>query len=426
MSDVKYEMRSLTDSLMKEVMEYGILEVSLEQYQVVCNKIVTFSLSLGMALYSPDLMEEFRLHIDRQVEEGSICPKYRRFQKRVIRMLESLAETGKVDFSNAKPPVRKYPFSEETSALIEDILEANNVSDETRADLRAPMRHLFWYADNHDYDVRKINDSIVMKFLIDEVPVTNSGSTGRTLRCIKYITQYLKVQGHTGLVHNYTMLKLKNAHIRIIPAFSEEEIADISAVIAPDTPIGLRDNAVILLGYGTGLRGVDIVHLKLSDINWRRQCATIVQSKTHMPLTVPMNGTILNAIADYVLNARPECNVPYVFVTLKAPYRRLSSNFAVMIDKYCEKAKIEKIPLRAFHSLRRAFETVMISRGVPIETASQMMGHKTIEEDKPYITHNKEKTSFVAMDFTDVPITAGLYVGIGHQSGQKGGTVNDL
>ena len=55
-----------------------------------------------------------------------------------------------------------------------------------------------------------------------------------------------------------------------------------------------------------------------------------------------------------------------------------------------------------------------------------MMGHKTIEEDKPYITHNKEKTSFVAMDFTDVPITAGLYVGIGHQSGQKGGTVNDL
>ena len=82
-----------------------------------------------------------------------------------------------------------------------------------------------------------------------------------------------------------------------------------------------------------------------------------------------------------------------------------------MIDKYCEKAGVEKIPLRAFHSLRRSFETVMVSHGVPIETVSQMVGHKTIEEDKPYITHNKEKASFVAMDFTEVPITAGLYAG---------------
>ena len=38
-----------------------------------------------------------------------------------------------------------------------------------------------------------------------------------------------------------------------------------------------------------------------------------------------------------------------------------------------------------------------------------MMGHRTINEDKPYITHDKGKISFVAMDFSDVPITAGLY-----------------
>ena len=67
------------------------------------------------------------------------------------------------------------------------------------------------------------------------------------------------------------MLKLKNAHIRIIPAFSEEEIFDISAAVDPDTPIGRRDLAVILLGYGTGLRGADIIRLKLSDIDWRGQ-----------------------------------------------------------------------------------------------------------------------------------------------------------
>jgi len=51
----------------------------------------------------------------------------------------------------------------------------------------------------------------------------------------------------------------------------------------------------------------------------------------------------------------------------------------------------------------------MVSRGVPIETASQMMGHKSIVEDKPYITYDKKQIAFVAMDFSDVPISAGFY-----------------
>ena len=33
-------LKPLTDQLMKEVRAYGILEVSLEQYQIVCNSIV--------------------------------------------------------------------------------------------------------------------------------------------------------------------------------------------------------------------------------------------------------------------------------------------------------------------------------------------------------------------------------------------------
>ena len=116
------------------------------------------------------------------------------------------------------------------------------------------------------------------------------------------------------------------------------------------------------------------------------------------------------------------CDVPEVFVTVKAPYRGLSSCFAPMIDKYCEKAFVSKIPLRAFHSLRRSFETVMVSRGVPIETASQMMGHKNISEEKPYITHDKEKSAFVAMDFSDVPIRAGIYAKVPSSSvSEEGG-----
>ena len=402
-------LKPLTEKLLEEVRNYGILEASMEQYEVVCRSIVSFAEENGMTLYSPGVLEDFRKKQDVRFQSGEICREYRRFQNRVCRMLSSLAEEGRIDFSREKCKNVKYPVPEEISTLIEDVLNAYPITEKTKSDLRAPIRHLFWYAIERGVPCRRIDDTLVMEFILNEIPASNSGSTGRTLRCVKYVTEYLKANGNASIHHDYRLLTLKNDHRRIIPAFSEEEISDIAGAVDINTPLGKRDYAIILLAYCSGLRGADIVLLKLSDIDWRGQKIRVSQSKTHSPIIAELNGPTMNALADYVLEARPSCEALEVFVTVKAPYRGLSSGFASMIDKYCAKASVAKIPFRAFHSLRRSFETVMVSKGVPIETASRMMGHKTIAEEKPYITHDKEKAAFVAMDFSNVPIRAGIY-----------------
>ena len=111
--------------------------------------------------------------------------------------------------------------------------------------------------------------SFFVALLIDEVLVSNSGSTGRTLRCVKYATEYLRAHGNDCLHRDYTLLKLKNNHRRIIPAYSEEEISGIAQAADTDSTIGKRDLAIILVAYCTGLRGIDIIGIKLSDIDWR-------------------------------------------------------------------------------------------------------------------------------------------------------------
>ena len=412
MSKKELNLNLLTERLIKEVVHYGILEVSTEQYRTVCNSIIRFAETSGVTEYSSELMMHYQVFLNQRVQEQKICPEYRRFQFRVIRMLSSLAETEKIDFSNAKRSVQKYPVSKNIAGMIEKLLDSYSLSVKTRNDLRAPIRHLFWYASEHGMAPEFIDDSLIMKFLIEEVPVSNSGSTGRTLRCIRYVTEYLKKHGNTVLYHDYSQLKLKNAHRRLIPAYSEAEISSIAAAINTDTPLGARDLAIILVAYCTGLRGSDIVNIKLSDIDWRNQKLSVIQSKNHMPLICELNGATMNALADYILNSRPKCDVPEVFITSKAPYRKLEKHLSGMIDKYCGLAGVTKIAFRAFHSIRRSFETVMVSNGVAIETASQMMGHKTIEEDKPYITHDKRMVAFVAMGFEDVPITTGVYASV--------------
>ena len=185
--------------------------------------------------------------MNQRVQEQKICPEYRRFQFRVIRMLSSLAETEKIDFSNAKRSVQKYPVSKNIAGMIEKLLDSYSLSVKTRNDLRAPIRHLFWYASEHGMAPEFMDDSLIMKFLIEEVPVSNSGSTGRTLRCIRYVTEYLKKHGNTVLYHDYSQLKLKNAHRRLIPAYSEAEISSIAAVINTDTPLGQEILLLFLL-----------------------------------------------------------------------------------------------------------------------------------------------------------------------------------
>ena len=402
-------LKPLTEQLMKEVIKYGILAVSTEQYQNVCNSIIKFAEAAGIDYYSPELMTSYQKFLDQRVSAGEICKEYRRFQARVIRMLSSLADDGQVDFSSAKCPLRKYPVSAETAELVEKILDTFQISDKTKKDLRAPTRHFLWYAAQQGLTPESIDDTTVMQFLIEEIPVSNSGSTGRTLRCVKYATEDLKKNGSHNIHRDYTLLKLKNDHRRIVPAYSEDEISSITDAMDTDDAMGKRDRAIVLTAYCTGLRGADIIGIKLTDIDWRNQKVSVIQSKTHTPVISALNGETMNALADYILDWRPECDVPEVFVTVKAPYRSLSKGFGSMIDKYCEKAGVKKIALRGFHSIRRSFETVMVSRGVPIETASQMMGHKTVTEDKPYITHNKNQAAFVAMDFSDVPITTGFY-----------------
>ena len=223
----------------------------------------------------------------------------------------------------------------------------------------------------------------------------------------------LRGHGIAPVFRDYSKLKLKSPHIAIIPAYTEDEIASIVAAIDTTTVIGLRDRAMILLGCGCGLRGADIVGLKLTDIDWRGQKLNIVQSKTHEPITIEATAWVMNALADYVLNVRPKCNVSEVFVALNAPYRRLNKLPGCRIDLYCAKAGVAKIAKRRFHSLRRSFATTLVTRGVPLETASQMLGHKSILSDKPYITHDTEKIAFVAMDFSDVPLRHGIYANLG-------------
>ena len=129
------------------------------------------------------------------------------------------------------------------------------------------------------------------------MPKTNQGSIGRTLRGIKYISSYLKSYGRSDLTFDFNQLKIKTGSVKMIPPYSKDEITKILEAVDRATSEGLRDYAILLLGFGTGLRGADIRTLCLSDIDWKVGKVKIRQCKTSEPLVLPLSGRVMNAIA---------------------------------------------------------------------------------------------------------------------------------
>lgn len=170
--------------------------------------------------------------------------------------------------------------------------------------------------------------------------------------------------------------------------FSAVEIERLLNAPDVETPIGKRDYAIMLLAAQTGLRACDIVNLKRENIDWRAREIRIVQQKNGKPLSLPLPSESGNAIADYLLNARPECDLPYIFLCHVGVLRPINNRSAsTIVTKYLRRAEIvSAIPRRGFHSFRRSFGTRLLQNEIPLELLLQLLGHSNIDSAKPYLS----------------------------------------
>jgi integrase len=182
-------------------------------------------------------------------------------------------------------------------------------------------------------------------------------------------------------------------HKKAYQGFTNEEIRRLLAAVNRDTMKGKRDYAIMMLAAQTGLRSADILNLKRSDIDWRKREIHVTQSKTGKPLRLTLEIESGNAIYDYILNARQDCDISNVFLSSTYPLRALQRQAAhSIIQKYMVIAGIEPDERKryGFHSFRRAFGTRLLENGTPVHLLSQLLGHCDIDSAKPYISASEQ------------------------------------
>lgn len=407
---MKQNIVELVDGVLRELEIYGLTQSTIRQYRKgFYRPIIKYFNSFNSGNYSTETFEACMEKYEISYSLGKIKRHHYQSMKRSLEYIRDYVLSGKVDFTR-KVNTKIYRPNAKALDIIECTLAATNLKEAFKSRLHVCMRHFFCFIESNGNRAVDISDVVIKDFLVHAAK-SNPGSMDYIIYSLKVLVSYLRVAGITDITMELDYFAPKAAPQKIIPSFTMDEIGQILKSIDCSTSAGKRDNAIIRLTCGTGFRGIDIIKLKLEDIDWRTGDISIIQSKTGNPVKVPVNGQVLNAVADYILHARPESKCRNIFLRTNAPYTALNGTAALdgILDSLCMKAGVEKKNYRSFHSLRRSFATWMAGEEVPITTISQMLGHKNIDSDRPYLSFNKSQMTICAMGFEDIPLKGGVY-----------------
>lgn len=156
----------------------------------------------------------------------------------------------------------------------------------------------------------------------------------------------------------------------------------------PDTvrPHGLRDQAMLELLYGTGMRVSEMLGLKLDDVRFEMGYLRCV-GKGNRERLIPVGRAALGSVRKYLRDGRPKLlkkrSSPYLFVN-RAGGRLGRVGFWKILAAYGRKAGLEM--RLSPHKLRHSFATHLLERGADLRSVQLMLGHADIATTQIY-TH---------------------------------------
>lgn len=177
---------------------------------------------------------------------------------------------------------------------------------------------------------------------------------------------------------------------KIPNVLSIDEIDRLLNVIPLDTPIGLRDRALIEYMYSTGSRVSEVTELKFNQLSLQ-DGAVVIQGKGSKQRIAFLGDNAINLMADYLRDSRPlllkDKLSNYVFVGAKSEKLNRSTILKLLND-YALKAGIKKEI--SPHSLRHSFATHLLENDADLMTVKTLLGHSSVGTTQIY-THISNK-----------------------------------
>lgn len=286
-----------------------------------------------------------------------------------------------------------------------DCLAGKNLSDATVLARRKLARRFLRHLYDRGVGVEALGRCDIAEYWISAGETLAHSSMADIRGGLASLLPYLAEIGITDEDLSVALPTVAGRTTRIKSLYTDGEIEAVLSSIDRSTDIGKRDYAMIMLGATTALRALDVIRLKVTDIDWGRSVITLVLHKSRRLHAVPLLPQVGNAVLDYLLNARPDSDSPCLFLATRPPFKEFSESSccAGILKGRMKRAGID-IAGRAsgFHVFRVRAASKLLAAGTPLADISGFLGHGNPKSIKPYLSVDKESLRACCLPFNGI------------------------
>jgi integrase/recombinase XerD len=178
---------------------------------------------------------------------------------------------------------------------------------------------------------------------------------------------------------------------RLPKALRLDQVQAMLDVPATDTPLGLRDAALLEVLYGTGVRISEAVGLDVDEMARLLDAPDAgaglrVLGKGRKERVVPLGSYARAAVAAYLVRARPALaargsGTPALFLNARGARLSRQSAWSVL-RTVAERAGVEAEV--SPHTLRHSFATHLLDGGADVRVVQELLGHASVTTTQIY------------------------------------------
>jgi len=366
---------------------------TLWQYRWAWSQFELFCSREGVDEFTDDVVALYLQAVAAEHREGRIKEWKRKLLRKSVLVLSEVARTGSYRWGVSH---RIHPNDALSAAFrpvqeqFETLLGNQGLALATR-DLYATVSRtvLAWLPERGVTDVRELCGAYVSAAVVCLSGRYRPGSMRTAVTAVRVLCRFLEDSGYCAGLSRAVPTRFSR-RVRSAVVLPPDRIEGLTNSPDVSKPSGRRDRALLLLAARTGLRPVDMVGLRLRDIDWRQGQIALTQHKTGTVLTLPLLADVGEAIADYLLHGRPAGVADeHVFLRAQAPYVGLSPSHIlhhVASHAFARNTTVSQDGTgHGFRVLRASFATRMLEGGTPLPVISGALGHRGIDSAKHYL-----------------------------------------
>ncbi|ASF39454.1 tyrosine recombinase XerC [Halobacillus halophilus] len=182
--------------------------------------------------------------------------------------------------------------------------------------------------------------------------------------------------------------------------FYQEELKHLFTVSDKKNPLGQRNQALIELLYGTGIRVSEATRIELHDIDLSLS-TLLVHGKGRKERYVPFGQFASQAMQSYiedgrrVLQQKNSSPTPVLFLNSKGG-PLTARGIRMILNKMVEDAALT-VDIHP-HKLRHSFATHMLNEGADLRSVQELLGHEHLSSTQIYTHVTKDRLRHVYMN----------------------------